>query len=100
MRNWIIVAAWLVAGTRMWAVDEPFRTDINPALQYYQALLVAPELSPADREYLFSQNWRGKELPDRFGQLLNRYDNQFRLVRHADHATVPCDWGVDQSPGP
>ena len=102
MKTWIVTAVSLVASFPMSGViaGEPFRTDINPALQYYQALLVAPDLAQPDRDYLFSQNWRGARLPDRFGQLLNRYDNQFRLVRQAGHATVRCDWGIDQSPGP
>jgi hypothetical protein len=102
MKTWIVAAVALVASAQMSGViaSEPFRTDINPALQYYQALLVAPELSQPDRDYLFSQNWRGERLPDHVGQLLNRYDNQFKLVRHAGQASVRCDWGVDQSPGP
>ena len=102
MKTWIVAAVSLVAGTGMSGAfaDQPFRTDVNPALPYYQALLVAPELSQPDREYLFSRNWRGERLPDHFGQLLDHYDNQFKLVRHAGHATVRCDWGVDISPGP
>src|SRR5260370_30397119 len=31
---------------------------------------------------------------------MGRYNNQFTLVRHAARATVPCDWGIDMSPGP
>src|SRR5260370_14424552 len=31
---------------------------------------------------------------------MGRYNNQFTMVRHAAYATVPCDWGVDMSPGP
>jgi hypothetical protein len=102
MKTLSLVLLSLVAGAGMshTVADQPFRTDINPALQYYQALLVVPQLSPQDRDYLLSQNWRGKVLPDRFGQLLNRYDNQFRLVRQARHATIRCDWGIDMSPGP
>src|ERR1051326_6565811 len=102
MKTWIITAVTWVAATRVWGgvADQPFRTELNPALQYYQALLVAPELSQPDREYLFSRNWRGEKLLDHFGQLLGHYDNQFKLVRHAGHATVRCDWGIDMSPGP
>src|ERR1041385_4743667 len=76
------------------------RTDINPALLYYQAFLLAPELSGDERNYLFSNDWRGKTLPERFGPLMERYDVQFRLVNQAAHCTPPCDWGVDMSPGP
>src|ERR1051325_7591100 len=96
----VLLSLAMAAWTSRAIADQPFRTDINPALQYYQALLVAPDLSQPDRDYLFSQNWRGKKLPDRFGQLLNRYDNQFRLVRQARHATIRADWGIDMSPGP
>src|SRR5438093_2977248 len=77
-----------------------FRTDINPAMQYYQAFQVAPNLPQAERDYLFTNDWRGQKLPGRFGELLSGYDNQFRLVRQAAQATVPCDWGIDMSPGP
>jgi len=79
---------------------EPFRSDINPALQYYQAFLVAPDLPQADRDYLFTNEWRGQKLPDRFGELVARFDNQFKLVRQAAQATASCDWGIDMSPGP
>jgi hypothetical protein len=101
MKTSILTLASLLAGGLSGALAaQSLRTDINPALQYYQALLVAPELPQSDRDYLFSQNWRGQALPDRFGQLLSRFDNQFRLVRQAGHATVRCDWGIDMSPGP
>jgi hypothetical protein len=81
--------------------EDSFRTDINPAMAYYQAFLLTPELSAGDREFLLlTNNWRGQKLPDRFGELVGQYDNQFRLIRQAAHATVPCDWGIDTSPGP
>ena len=80
---------------------EPFRTDINPALIYYRAFLVAPEpMSSTDSEYFFSKKGRSQNLPDRFGQIAAGYDNEFFLVRQAAHSTVPCDWGVDFSVGP
>ena len=79
---------------------EQFRTDINPALRYYQAFILAPDLSPVDHDYLLTNEWRGQKLPDRVGELLTRYDHQFTLVRQAAAATVPCDWGIDMSPGP
>src|SRR6266571_3730064 len=77
-----------------------FRTDINPALKFYQAFIVAPNLPQAERDYLFTNDWRGQKLPERFGELVARYDNEFKLVRQAAQATVPCDWGIDMSPGP
>ncbi len=77
-----------------------FRTDINPALRYYQAYLSAPKLPPADEEYLFNSGWRSRPLEKRVGELLARYDNEFEFVRQAAQATVPCDWGVDLTQGP
>jgi hypothetical protein len=80
---------------------ESFRTDINPASLYYQAFLAAPEpMSSADMDYLYSSAARSKPLPERFGELFAGYDNQFKLVRQAAQAKVPCDWGIDMSPGP
>jgi hypothetical protein len=84
------------------ARGEPFRTDINPALLYYQAFLMAPELSqsPADRDYLFTTNWQRQKLPERFGKIVAGYDSEFKLVREAAQQKAPCDWGIDMSPGP
>ncbi len=83
------------------ARGEPFRTDINPALLYYQAFLLAPDpMSEADGDYLGSKNGKGQRLPERFGKIVAGYDNQFLLVRQAAHATGPCDWGIDLSAGP
>jgi len=79
---------------------QPFRTDINPALTYYQAFNVAPDHSPTDRDYLFTNEWRDQKLPDRFGELLAGYDNEFRLIRQAAQSTAPCDWGIDFGAGP
>ncbi len=90
----------MVTGAIVSARSESIRTDINPALRYNQAFMVAPDLSQADRDCLMTNEWRGQKLPDRFGELVGRYNNQFILVRPAAHATVPCDWGVDWSQGP
>ena len=59
------------------------RADINPAQHYYQAFIVTPDLPQADHDYLFTNEWRGQKLPERFGELVGRYDNQFKLVRQA-----------------
>ena len=95
----IFLLLLIVTGAIGSASGEQFRTDINPALQYFQAFN-CPDLSPADRDYLFQNEWRGQKLPERFGELVAHYDNQFRLIRQAAQATVPCDWGLDMSPGP
>ncbi len=90
----------LVIAGAVGASGGQFRTDINPALRYYQAFIVAPDLSQADRNYLFMTEWRGQKLPERFGELVARYDNGFKFVRQAAQASVACDWGIDMSPGP
>ena len=79
-----------------------FRTDINPALRYYQAFIEAPNLPQADHEYLFMRRdeWRGQALEPRFGELVSKYDYQFRFLREAARAEVPCDWGIDLTEGP
>ncbi|HEV2393374.1 MAG TPA: hypothetical protein VG146_13560 [Verrucomicrobiae bacterium] len=77
------------------------RTDINPALLYYQAFLAAPEpLSNADSDFLYSREGRAGKLPEKFDAIFAGYDPQFSLVRQAAACTVPCDWGIDISRGP
>jgi hypothetical protein len=82
------------------ARGEPFRTDINPALLYYQAFLMAQNVPQADKDYLGTNQWQGQKLPERFGQIVAGYDNQFKLVREAAQQQVPCDWGADLYQGP
>jgi hypothetical protein len=81
--------------------EESWRMDINPALQYYQAFLLAPEpMSQADMDYLGTKDGHRWKLPERYGEIVAGYDNQFKLVRQAARSTVPCDWGLDMSAGP
>jgi hypothetical protein len=79
---------------------EPCRTDINPALLYYLSFIVTAETPQADHDYLLTNEWRGQQLPARFGALAGQYDTKFNYVRQAAHATVPCEWGIDWSAGP
>jgi hypothetical protein len=64
------------------AHGQSFRTDINPALLYYQAFQVAPHLDH-DLDYLYTNEWRVPHLDARFGELTSQFDNEFRLVRQA-----------------
>lgn len=97
----ILLTLGLVGASMIGRAGEPSRTDINPALLYYQAFLAAPEpMSSADMDYLYSPAARTQPLPERFGKLFAGYDNQFKLVQQAAQAKVPCDWGIDMSPGP
>jgi len=77
-----------------WAKGETFRPDINPALLYYQAFLLKPELNAADHDYLVTNQWNGWRVPDRLGVLLTNYEDELRLVHQAAEQKVVCDWGV------
>ena len=93
----LLILTGCVVGSRA----EPSRTDINPALLYYQAFLLAPKpISDADWDYLGSKTGREQKMPERFGPILASYDNEFKLVREAAQQKVPCDWGTDLSHGP
>jgi len=81
--------------------SEPFRTDLNPALLYYQAFLMAPQtMSDADWDYLGSKAGLEQKLPKRFGPILANYDVEFKLAQEAAQQKAPCDWGIDLSRGP
>jgi hypothetical protein len=79
---------------------ERFRTDINPALLYHQGLLMIPQLSEADRKYLFETEWRNTAQDQRCNDLIAGYRNVFKMLRRAAASQVPCDWGIDMSDGP
>jgi hypothetical protein len=100
--QWMVLVCMGIGRMTAGAAEEPFRTDINPALLYYRAFLMAPDLPPPDKNYLFeSQEWsRGEKLPERFGTLVSSYGKQLRFAHQAALCTVPCDWGVDMTPGP
>ena len=80
--------------------EETGGTGGNPALKYYQAYLLSPPAGDSDRDYLFTNDWRGQKLTVRFGELMSGYDKVFRLVRMAAHDKEACDWGIDWSAGP
>jgi hypothetical protein len=97
----LLATAATMAGVGAANVD--FRTDINPALLYFQAYQNMPQLSPEDSKHLF-ENPKGGAWPDRLDdhalELLKQFDNSFKGLRRARFATVPCDWGYDLSDGP
>ena len=93
---------------------EGFRTDINPALLYYQAFMTAQNVNQADSDYLTTNSWRGQFtpekpgtivhvlelLPEKVGTSLGAYDSEFKLMRQAAQCRVPVDWGLDMTTGP
>src|SRR5579862_3881979 len=96
----LYLALLLIAGTAGGMTGQPFATNTNPALSYYQAFDHVPDFPQKDRDYLNTNVWPGQKLPDRFGELVAEYDTEFRFLRRAAHSTVPCDWGLDWSAGP
>ncbi len=97
----ICLAVIIVALALIDAGAQPLSTNINPALLYYQAFLLAPDpMSDADMDYFYSKEGRGQKLPERFAKIFAEYDNQFALLRAAARSTAPCDWGIDVSEGP
>src|SRR6187551_2442447 len=76
------------------AAEPDFRTDINPALLYFQAYQAFPQPKGEDA-------WRtDEELDEQRLGILRQYDNSFKLVRRARFTKVPCDWGYDITDGP
>jgi len=98
--NLLFSSLLLATGPLVCTAEQPLRTDINPALRYYQAFLVAPDISEADLDYLATNNLWSPILPSKFGEIVSRYNPEFKLVRQAANSTAPCDWGVDMAEGP
>lgn len=79
---------------------EPHRTDINPALLYWQSIVLTPVLSAEDRTYLSTNEIDGGPLTERLKNLTTSYNTAFRVIQQAALQTVPCDWGYDLTYGP
>jgi hypothetical protein len=84
----------------MLAAEVDFRTDINPALLYFQAYQNMPQLSQDEETHVFGHPgaWPNG-IDDRAGELLKKFDNSFKGLRRARHSKVPCNWGYDLSDG-
>lgn len=80
------------------SADTGTRTDINPALLYWQASAAMPDRTAQD--HLFTNEWRGRALDAEFEQQIATYGNAFKLLRQAARQKVPCDWGYDLTQGP
>lgn len=76
------------------------RTDINPALIIHTAILAQPELSPADHDHVFTNDWRGRSYDARLEELITRYNSAFRVLHQAACQQVAADWGYDLAEGP
>jgi hypothetical protein len=98
-RNWLTLGLLLCLSHPLPAA-EMSREDINPALIYWQAFAVMPDLGPEDQKHLLETQWRTQPMDQRAGDLTSRYDQSFKLLRAAVVTKAPCDWGVDMSLGP
>jgi hypothetical protein len=98
-RNWLSLALLLCLSLRLPAA-EALRDEINPALLYWQAFAVMPDLAPEDQKHLLETQWRTRPMDERAGELASRYDQSFKLLKAAAVSKAPCDWGVDMSLGP
>lgn len=98
----ILLAAGAVGAglNRASARADEFRTDINPALRYYQGYLLSKGISQADTDYLTTNDWRGQKLTGHFKTAIAAHNNEFKAYQQAAQAQVPCNWGVDLSEGP
>lgn len=75
------------------------RKDINPALLYWQAFSLYPELSKPENTALF-KDWT-RETPDTNDmRLAQRFDGAFKFIARARDMQAPCDWGIDPADGP
>lgn len=91
---------WLLAASRPGARAQACQTNINPALLYYQAFLLAPKFDAADEDYLKTNAWQGRPLPDRLERLLQRHHTELEFLHAARAPSAPCDWGLDTTRGP
>lgn len=90
----------IMAGAGVAARGEVYRTDINPALRYYQAFNAAQNVPRENHDELNTNEWRGRKLTAKFGELVSGYNSAFKLLRKAARTEVPCDWGLDLNEGP
>ena len=88
----------LLAGATLAAAPQP-RTDINPALLYWQAFSTLPDVKVDSGKYL-GPDW-AKDTPDAgAAEIARRYDGISRILQRAAQMKAPCDWGNDLSDGP
>src|SRR5690349_15444196 len=88
----------LLTGIAVAAWPQP-RTDINPALLYWQAFNALPEFRSGDGQYLGS-DWAKGTLGPGAAEVAQRYDGISKLLRRAAEMKEPCDWGSDLTDGP
>lgn len=56
----ICLSLFVLIGALSASRGEDFQTNINPALIYYRAFLLQPDLPQADSDYLWTNNWQAR----------------------------------------
>jgi hypothetical protein len=96
----ITLGLGLMTGRAAADAQEKHRTDINPALLYWQAIVLTPVLADADRSYLLTNEFQGGPLNERLRSLTGFYNVSYRVIEQAALQTPACDWGYDVTYGP
>ncbi|MDB6052576.1 MAG: hypothetical protein JWN25_99 [Verrucomicrobiales bacterium] len=95
---WLIAISVFTLFARVSVAQEA--NNINPALTYWMAFSIMPNLSEDDHKYLFDNDWRSKPMDARAGKIAAQYDQTFKLLKKASLSTTAPDWGVDLHEGP
>jgi hypothetical protein len=74
------------------------RTDINPAVLYWQAFSLYPDLPADTKKELLADPPRLPAADAK--EPLKKFDPMVDYLRRAARMKVPCDWGIDLSDGP
>lgn len=76
----------------------PPRKDINPALLYWQAFSLFPELDETE-SMLLGRHTAGI-VTEEEKEIAQRFDASFKLLLRARAMKTTCDWGSDPADGP
>ena len=91
----VLLLAGLLAGDGRGLAGTPYRTDVNPALVYWQLLAILPK---DDQKNIDS--YQTAPLDEKYRTLVASYDTHFRYVRRAVQLKEHCNWGIDSADGP
>jgi len=91
----------IFALTSCLSAEEVKYPPINPALTYWQAAALMPDLKGEKAELLNDAIFGKKPLDDaKVRELLTESEDSLRLFAKAAASSAPCDWGLDLKEGP
>jgi hypothetical protein len=97
MKRLIMIGLTLLMGGAGASAGEA-ATSTNPALFYWQAFTLLPQLS--NSQYSSDVDYNLEPLNKTYDALVGLFDNTFRVVRKAAESKAECNWGIDLSDGP